>query len=463
MYEEVRKQFDKVIIHSQEGIGEEIKSEELFDTWQTAKSDIIKVFGNKLIYELPDTITFELSEEMKHSRVHSFINFLYEQGHVHLGDFIDSQEEGFYKNRVVEEYLYNNIVITKGTKLLKAFKYFINSNEVLESIQNKASQILQENKIEGKLCLSVHPLDYLSMSENTYNWRSCHALNGEYRAGNISYMLDKSTVVCYLKGIEDVKLPNFPEDVLWNSKKWRVLLYLSNDWSMIFAGRQYPFSSDVGIELLIDIFNQLFLNQPGLPPYAHKSSKDFHWSNWTTYSLSSIDNGELKFNYYNKYIPLKDGLKTIDTLIENVNGSKHYNDVLNSSYYTHPMYCYLVRENHWYSDTFCMANDATRFEIGGYTKCLRCGKEEVVDSCSTMMCYDCELTYGTSENECFSFCAECGTRIETENGWYYEDDIYCHNCFHTNYAQCEDCSDYYPKDEMYYDEVKDEYYCKDCR
>ena len=28
--------------------------------------------------------------------------------------------------------------------------------------------------------------DYLSLSENAFNWRSCHALDGEYRAGNLS-------------------------------------------------------------------------------------------------------------------------------------------------------------------------------------------------------------------------------------------------------------------------------------
>ena len=73
----------------------------------------------------------------------------------------------------------------------------------------------------------MHPLDYLSLSENTYNWRSCHSLDGEYRAGNLSYMMDKSTVICYLKSNDDVILSNFGPEVKWNSKKWRVLLYFS--------------------------------------------------------------------------------------------------------------------------------------------------------------------------------------------------------------------------------------------
>lgn len=125
-------------------------------------------------------------------------------------------------------------------KLVKAFKYFEENPRSLEDIQNYASRIIQEDKIEGTLCFSVHPLDFLSVSENTYNWRSCHALDGEYRAGNLSYMVDRSTFICYLRGAENQKLPHFPEDVLWNSKKWRMLLYMEDKRRGLMAGRQYP-------------------------------------------------------------------------------------------------------------------------------------------------------------------------------------------------------------------------------
>ena len=42
--------------------------------------------------------------------------------------------------------------------------------------------------MEGYLYLSIHPLDYLSISETNHGWRSCHALDGEYRNGNLSYL-----------------------------------------------------------------------------------------------------------------------------------------------------------------------------------------------------------------------------------------------------------------------------------
>ena len=92
---------------------------------------------------------------------------------------------------MINNSFYDNIVTDsdyspapKGMKLVRAFKYFEKNKIVLEEIQNLASRYLQEDKVKGTLCFSVHPLDFLSLSENTYNWRSCHSLDGEYRAGN---------------------------------------------------------------------------------------------------------------------------------------------------------------------------------------------------------------------------------------------------------------------------------------
>ena len=62
------------------------------------------------------------------------------------------QKKGFFDNKVVEEYVTElNEIITKDTKLIKAFKYFIKDKEILNDLQSRASRIIQENKVEGKL------------------------------------------------------------------------------------------------------------------------------------------------------------------------------------------------------------------------------------------------------------------------------------------------------------------------
>ena len=447
----IQEQFNKVIAYSQNIPNP--KTDKLFETWLNKKRDIIEIFGGKLIYEVEGKVHFELTDEAKRERVNCFIDELWNLGYVELGDFVLNQRESFYKNIVETDYIIythkdgsKNTTIKKNTKLVRAFKYFIEDKDILNKLQIKASQLIQEDKVEGTLCFSVHPLDYLSISENNHNWRSCHALDGEYRAGNLSYMVDKSTIICYLKSDGLVKLPHFPEDVLWNNKKWRVLLYLSNDWNMIFSGKQYPFSTDSGMKILTQIFN---------------TSQE--WTDWSDYSIKGVEHKlPISIEFHNEYIPLSDKLVALNKLVKNGEGSKQFNDVLSSSCYT-PMYCYRTYEDFWCPEPQVYAKSSTtKFEIGGMTTCLRCGQEEVVDCCDTMMCYDCEFEYGTSVNDTFCFCERCGARIKTDDSYYVDQENYCEYCYDNYAAKCECCGDSYPIESLTYNEVDDAYYCEWC-
>lgn len=456
----IKEDFIKVIQHSQ-GI-KEPKIDKLFDKWQSAKKEIIEAFGNKLIYEIEEPISFELSEQAKEARVSNFISFCWDHHLADLATFLENERDGFFKNRCNKDYANG---IQKGTKLVKAFKYYVKDKNVLYDLQNKASQIIQENKIEGKLCFSVHPLDFLSISENASNWRSCHALDGEYRAGNLSYMMDESTIVCYLKSKDkDTKLPHFPEDVPWNNKKWRVLLYLSNDWKMIFAGKQYPFSTESGMQLLIDKFFNGFGRAYRKPSNRRNKYEKARWSSWIDNHLTRMETNNIRFEFYNDYVPLNDGVLKITDLVKDANGSKQFNDVLRSSCYT-PMCSHLIEKDWWGDYSYSLTNSKkTRFNIGAYTYCLCCGEAETMDSGdSTMMCYDCEKEYGISDNGCFTFCNCCHEHILRDDCYYVEDEPYCNNCFYNVAKECDCCEDYYLKEHLSYNEKTEKYYCEWCR
>ena len=459
--EQIKDDFIKVIEYSQ-GIVDP-KVDRLFDIWLTSKSQIIKAFGDELIYEVPEKVVFELDENSKKDRVQNLINICWDLGLNDLSDFIECEQEGFFKNICEVDFRGK---VFKGAKLVKAFKHFVDDPEILHEMQSRASQIIQENKIEGTICFSVHPLDYLSISENAHNWRSCHALDGEYRAGNLSYMMDSSTIVCYLKGDEEVKLPRFPEGVPWNSKKWRVLLYLSNNWEMVMAGKQYPFANQRGMDLILEkCFNYGEENNKFRKPDVYKAKYNGnYWSPWSDYKLPIIKNNGVIFDYsLEHYIPLHNEVVKIVDLVKDEPGSKQFNDVLKSSCYE-PMYTYLVEKGWWNDKLYCVPSSTdTRFNIGAYTYCLRCGNEEVMDCGSgTMLCYNCERDYGNAENEYFCFCAECGERIETERSFYMEDNVYCEECFTKTGERCCDCGDYYLRENMIYNEVEDAYYCEWC-
>jgi hypothetical protein len=194
--QQIKSDFDAVISYSQ-GI-REIKSNKVLEQWYEAKRDIIDSWGGKLIVELPERVTFELSPEEKQRRLDEFIETIEEiYDNYNLVNFITSVQKDFFSNHLSKEYRSRTgALIPKGTKVVKAFKYFEEDEKALYDLQTQASMIIQEDKISGTLCMSVHPLDFLSSSENTYHWRSCHSLDGDYRAGNLSYMLDSSTVIC---------------------------------------------------------------------------------------------------------------------------------------------------------------------------------------------------------------------------------------------------------------------------
>ena len=101
--EQIKEQFDKVIEYSQVGIGMP-KTDWLFENWEKNKKYIKEAFGNQLIYEVPEKISFELSDEAKNDRIQSFINSMWDLGYDEFARFLGVQKEGFYKNSVVEEY-----------------------------------------------------------------------------------------------------------------------------------------------------------------------------------------------------------------------------------------------------------------------------------------------------------------------------------------------------------------------
>lgn len=454
----IKEDFNNVIKFTQNI--PEPKTDKLFDIWMECKRDYIELFGGKFIYEFPRKVSFELDAKEKHDRVVRFAGQVASQwGYTDLANFIEAQEEGFFKNITISDYTaWDGKVIKKGAKLVKSFRHFVKDNDrSLADIQNEASRIIQEDKIEGTLCLSVHPLDFLSLSENTYNWRSCHSLDGEYRAGNLSYMMDKNTIICYLRGADDVELPGFGPEVKWNSKKWRVLLYVSDDWKMVIAGRQYPFESEVGMDIVL----KELLPDAGI---CQKEVDAYDWTDWNNVLLSEVNmTNDLKISFDSPYIPVGFELMRLDELVLVGEGAKNFNDVLNSSCYK-PIYAFKYRLGFWINDAGAPMThrDTTKFSIGGYTYCLRCGMEETLLGADTMMCEECELEYGSSDNDLFTYCDSCGRRIYVDDSYSVGDETVCSHCFDKYCRRCECCGDLMYDDQIHYHEPSQQYVCDYC-
>lgn len=382
---EIQQQFNSILEYTQ---GCAAKTDKLFEAWWLNKSKLRAMLGGELIKNYGYT-EFHLTSKEKKALINQFL----EMASVHLPDneytifedFIFKNRDTFFANMVSEVTLPIDQAkdFKQGMKLVKAFKFFISDHVALRRLQEYASSIIQKEKISGEFCVSIHPLDFLTSSVNTYNWRSCHALDGEYRAGNLSYMADNVTLMCYLKGEDVLRSPQLPSGITWNSKKWRMLVHIDPSEQLCFLGRQYPYTLS-GIE---EVVHRLILP-------SHASWKPFMDS-----YISSIDVGDDKLNLDDKYYAIASRnpgtsmkLVKLHDLVRDYNQTSplHFNDLLFSHCYE-PMY-----SSRWVFDE---ENYPPQLVIGADVPCICCENNYIYAESNHMLCKDCAIEMGYLDDD----------------------------------------------------------------
>ena len=450
----IKEQFCEVIRYTQ-GIPDP-KVDYLFSRWEAAKKKFIERFGG-LVYEWPEPIEFTLDPVEKKKRALDFVECVScTFDNDALAEFLDLNLDSFFDNKVSNSGGKN---IPEGMKLIKAFKFFESNKQALRDMQDIASQMIQENKIKGTLCFSVHPLDFLSSSENTYNWRSCHALDGEYRAGNLSYMIDDCTFMVYLKGADDTCLSAFPSTVKWNSKKWRMLVHASKDDKLIFAGRQYPFSSKSGIDLVLRIYNNLIpnINTPFGIKAKYTEWRADYIDSYVPFDADTLDNARI---LETRYLVIRDRLVAIDDIVTAAPGALNYNDILCSTCYKYPYYA-ILNPYEWFNMDYYKTHPII---VGEEVPCLHC-HQELIQNSETMRCDECELAFGYEDNDNYGHCDCCGCRIYYDDAYYVGDDYVCDHCFNNECFICDNCGEVYYNTDKHCVEIEEdsvEYMCSHC-
>lgn len=459
MYNDIKEQFKSVIRRSQ-GI-EDPQVDKLFAQWELSKRKFIERFGG-LIYEWPEPVEFTLDEQTKRSMAMEFANTVSDSfNNPVLAEFIDENLDTFFENKVSR--VVENSQIPQGMKLIKAFKFFEPNKIALRKVQDMASRLIQEDKIKGTLCFSVHPLDFLSSSENNYNWRSCHSLDGEFRAGNLSYMADTTTFMVYLKGDAEYQQLFSFGDVRWNSKKWRMLIHASEDDTIMFAGRQYPFSSKSGIDLVLNIYNNLMC-QGVSNPYYHYCYKYGRWRADYVDSYVPFDAKDClnPRPLSSRYLVYSNELVRIDDAVKDGDNTLNYNDILRSTCYIYPYYAIQEHPASYRNARYLMEHPIV---VGAEITCLECGSD-IIENPETMRCDDCELEYGVEENDVYTFCDCCGARMCVDDGVPVNDgaELVCDRCYASKCFICDCCGEVFYDDQRVFvsDGGHESWYCTHC-
>lgn len=283
-----------------------------------------------------------------------------------------------------------------ATKLLDLVSDY--DKVLFEEFRIKLSQITNKRNLKGTLCLSIHPLDYMTMSDNNSNWSSCMSWTGEgcYRAGTVEMMNSPIVVVGYLKSEAfDYKINN---DFKWNSKRWRSLFIVDDD--IICSIKGYPYQSkDLSVACL-DWLRDLTVSQNELKPVFPDNLESFSSCFFKNYHFET---------------------------------NAMYNDFGTTTHY-----CYAKDVD---TDTF--------INYSGVRECMSCGNiYGTFDNCcdEPERLLSCDNCWEGEEDH--YYCENCGDRIYDEEVIWCGDSPYCSCCADRYLAFDESDGNYYPNDEM---------------
>ena len=280
----------------------------------------------------------------------------------------------------------STIAIPKGCKITKILGKIAKAANLkeYESFRIAHSRVLNKKTISGMLCLSIHPLDYFTMSDNEYDWDSCMNWrdSGCYRMGTVEMCNSPYVIVAYLKGDKEMRFYNNS----WNSKKWRNLFIVSKD--IITGIKGYPYQSKELDTACINILRELA------------------WKNLEWHYENEIYEHEFSGNYEDIcFNNDREVSLSFDTFVM-------YNDFDNNNT-TH----FILRPNVKHIN----------ISYSGTTECMCCG--EALDDC------DMDDSQYVICSNCLShcYCEECEERISSADYAYELDGItLCQSCYYNH-------------------------------
>lgn len=285
-------------------------------------------------------------------------------------------------------------------KIVKTWPNHFNPEDY-EDFRIKQSQFTNQRNLIGNLCLSIHPLDFLTMSDNDEGWDSCMSWreHGDYRMGTVEMMNSPCVVEAYLTAAFPMKESQGSDEepaFQWNSKKWRQLFIVSPD--IIMAIKPYPYYNEELTTRTLKWLKQL-ASAKHWGPYSD------NLTNFTNRAKNAISDDSREI-----YIE--------------INTNHMYNDV----YGLHPGY---MSKNY--------AEPNLYLNYSGESECMVCG--DLFNSEKDVVCSNCSHEV---------YCCECGDSIPGDEAIYdSRGNAYCSYCAADKFLTCENCGDSDSEDYMY--------------
>lgn len=323
-----------------------------------------------------------------------------------------------------DEYFYIH-ANQKPDKVLKNFLRIINkvfpnefteeiktANKLISKIFSKIAMYTGRTVEKGKVVLSIHPFDYITMSQNNSNWTSCMAILdkydtiGDYCAGTVALMNSPCAIIAYREN----NTQYFPcvskefADTAWNNKGYRNVFIV--DPIIITGVKGYPNLNNDLDDIILNKLKELAASNLGwkFTDIQEDNKKDFE-------NISIV--------YYT---------------------DKMYNDIDNNL-------CHCIT---------------------GYPDNLNKNKSNAVKEKSSsqeywalkydapVKCFECLEDIGTSQiprcNTCQGVvrCCECDEEIPEGYELFFNDTPYCEYCYDEHINICDECDKIVEKSQSFF-------------
>lgn len=285
------------------------------------------------------------------------------------------------------------------------------------------SLIHNQKKVSGTITLSIHPLDYWTMSDNDCGWDSCMNWRdwGSYRQGTIEMMNSPSVIVAYMEASEPMLIGKDE----WNNKRWRQLFIV--DEGLILGIKSYPYRNDMLTDVIIKWLRDLAYTNLG----------------WTYFGDKNNDIEPIKYNFEPFYNP---------NYIED--SRPIYLDFCSDMMYTdvgcldwHALYvgtnvCEANMDK--YNGKYIVKNNISviylDYNYSGDSQCISCGSlTNNFEGEGCLCCCDCQKDLR---------CYECDDYLDYDNAYNLHGHYLCEYCWDKYVRDCMVCGDSEFKSDM---------------
>lgn len=176
------------------------------------------------------------------------VRYLHVRNGIRAGIKIN-QGESFYR------YMYRIIKKAFGKDSLEASEY----NSLLTRLSLFKQQLSAKSHGENILCLSIHPADYLTVSEGN-SWSSCYSLTGDgggdYASAVSSTLISRDAVVAYVIPKEEYEKMQENNDYIYvPNKHWRTFVLINPKQMLLMKG--YPYQAPTLFKQISDLVKQM--------------------------------------------------------------------------------------------------------------------------------------------------------------------------------------------------------------